>query len=137
MKRTFTKYPSNYVKASTTSDTLNDAIANIKSQLDADGLRAYYKLTWTTMNGDYGISLLLPWSITSSGKLSEWAEFEYNLFIGDRSITDTSALIKKIANKVRRNEEDIIDSVELGTSDDNDRAYNVILQILDVIKHAK
>jgi hypothetical protein len=114
-----------------TNEVLEKAIDTLKDKLDREGLSKYYKLDWWTQNGDYGITILFPWSINEENELEEWTEFEYHLWVSDKPIEDVDKMLKRVASQVKKNEADIWDHINIESSE---KAEDIIKKILKVLE---
>ncbi len=116
-----------------TKDVLNKTVTILRDRLNTSGFTDLYELKWRMTNTEYGISLLLPWSISEKGKVWEWAELPYNLRIASKPIDNLEDMLRTISKQIKKNKNDIIDSVGYESSDGNDRAYEVTKNILQTL----
>ncbi len=116
-----------------TKDVLNKTVTILRDRLNTSGFTDLYELKWSMTNTEYGISLLLPWSISEKGKVWEWAELPYNLRIASKPIDNLEDMLRTISKQIKKNKNDIIDSVGYESSDGNDRAYEVTKNILQTL----
>ena len=113
-----------------TKDVLNKAVVILRDRLNTSGFTDLYELKWSMTNTEYGISLLLPWSISEKGEVWEWAELPYNLRIASKPIDNLEDMLRTISKQIKDN---IIDFVGYESSDGNDRAYEVTKNILQTL----
>ena len=116
-----------------TKDVLNKAVIILRDRLNTSGFTDLYELKWSMTNTEYGISLLLPWSISEKGKVWEWAELPYNLRIASKPIDNLEDMLRTISKQIKKNKDNIIDFVGYESSDGNDRAYEVTKNILQTL----